>query len=67
MTWGKLAIEKLFGESRGCDLCRKPATAFHAGRSRCEDHLTGEMLAQRQQEVLLSRPTYPGRPQLTNP
>lgn len=44
MTWGRSAIEMLFGGPRECDLCRHPAIAFHAGYSRCEDHLTEEMI-----------------------
>lgn len=63
MTWGKPAIEALFGGPAKCDLCRDPAIAFHAGRTRCESHLTEEMRAHREEPH--SRPYYPGRPQLS--
>lgn len=66
MTWGKAAIEVLFGEAVKCDLCRKPAIAFDAGRTRCDDHLTEEMRAYRDMEPQ-GRPSYPGRPQVSQP
>lgn len=65
MTWGKSAIELLFGGAVRCDLCRNPAIAFHAGRTRCEDHLTDEMRAHREAEEPQGRPSYPGRPQVS--
>jgi hypothetical protein len=64
MTLGKIRIEALFGGSVSCDLCRKPAIMFNAGRTRCEDHLTEEMRAYRQTEERRSRPYYPGRPEV---
>lgn len=65
MTWGKPAIELLFGEAVRCDLCPGAAVAFHAGRTRCEDHLTDEMRAHREAEDSQGRPSYPGRPQVS--
>ena len=65
MTWGKPAITALFGQPMTCDHCRRPAIAFHAGRTRCEDHLTDEMLAYRHSEEAPSRPYYPARPQVS--
>jgi hypothetical protein len=62
MIWGRPGVEKLFGGPRSCDLCHRPAIAFHAGRSRCDDHLTQEMLEHRWTD---SQPFYPGRPRLT--
>ena len=62
MTWGKAAIEVLFGGPARCDLCREPAIAFHAGRTRCKAHLTEEMRAHGGEPH--DRPHYPGRPQL---
>lgn len=67
MTWGKPALSALFGEPRTCDYCRNPAIAFHAGRTRCEDHLTDEMRAYRRSEDTPSRPYYPARPQVSEP
>ena len=67
MTWGKGAIELLFGGPARCDLCRTPAVAFHAGRTRCEDHLTDEMRAYREVEEPHRRPSYPGRPAVSQP
>jgi len=67
MTWGKPAIEVLFGGPVKCDLCRSPAIAFDAGRSRCGDHLTPEMKAERDSDELQSRPYYPGRPRVNQP
>ena len=67
MTWGKAAIELLFGGPARCDLCRTPAIAFHAGHTRCEAHLTDEMRARREIENLQDRPSYPGRPQVSQP
>ena len=64
MMWGKAAIEVQFGWPATCDLCGHTAIAFHAGRIRCEDHLTEEMRAYRRSEELRSRPSYPARPQL---
>ena len=65
MTWGKAAIEVLFGGPTRCDRCREPAIAFHAGRARCEEHLTEEMRAHREAEP--QSPNYPGRPQFSQP
>ena len=65
MTWGKAAIEVLFGGPARCDLCHEPAIAFLAGRTRCEKHLTEEMRAHREEPQ--ARPYYPGRPQLNQP
>jgi hypothetical protein len=67
MTWGKPAIEALFDGNKGCDLCRRAAIAFHAGRTRCEEHLTEEMRAYRREEETRNRPYYPGRPQVIGP
>jgi hypothetical protein len=67
MTWGKAAIEVLFGGPARCDLCGHPAIAFHAGRARCEEHLTQEMRAHREVEEPQGRPYYPARPQLIQP
>lgn len=67
MTWGKAAIEVLFGGPARCDLCHQPAIAFHAGRTRCDEHLTEEMRAHRGLEESQSRPYYPGRPQVGQP
>jgi hypothetical protein len=68
MTWGKPAIEVLFGGPARCDLCGHSAIAFHAGRTRCEDHLTEEMRARREmEEQRQGRPSYPARPQLRQP
>jgi hypothetical protein len=67
MTWGKAAIEVLFGGPARCDLCRNPAIAFDAGRTRCEDHLTDDMRAHREAEERRGRPSYPGRPQVIQP
>lgn len=67
MTWGKAAIEVLFGEPARCDLCHNPAIAFDAGRTRCEDHLTDEMRVHREAEDPQGRPYYPARPQVDQP
>ena len=67
MTLGNKRVEALFGGPVSCDLCRKPAIAFNAGRTRCEDHLTEEMRAYRQAEEGRNRPYYPGRPQVIEP
>lgn len=61
MTWGRPAIEKLFGGLRICDICLKPALAFHLGQSRCEDHLTGEMTAHRLPVGQQGNPGFPGK------
>ena len=67
MTWGKAAIEVLFGGPVICDLCRKPAIAFEAGRARCDDHLTADMRADRGAEETQARPYYPARPRVNQP
>ena len=64
MTWGRPAIEKLFGGLRACDICLKPAIAFHLGQSRCEDHLTGEMTVQRLPVELQGKPGLAGKPEV---
>jgi hypothetical protein len=64
MTWGREAVETLFGGPRRCDLCLDPALAFHAGWSRCEAHLTEEMRGSRPGGVSdQARSSSPGGPQ----
>lgn len=64
MTWGREAIEELFGGPRMCDLCLDPAVAFLGGRSRCETHLTEQMRESRARQGQGGDLTaLPGRPE----